>query len=109
MAVDQALVDFVGNHHQVMGARHCRDLLQVLLREHGAGGVVGIADEDSAGARRQARLEVRALYLKVMRDVGADWYADAAGHFHRGRIAYEAGLDDQHLVARVEQSPECEE
>ncbi len=48
--VDQAIVDLVGDDQQVVALRHGGDLQHPLVVQHGAGGVVRVADQDGLGA-----------------------------------------------------------
>ena len=69
---DQAVVDLVRQNKQVLLPRQIDDLLKKLFRIQGAGGVVGVYDDDAFGFRRHLALdvlEIRAPFLLLVADV----------------------------------------
>ena len=74
-AVDQPVVDLVGDDQQVVAFGHSRDFTHVARLQHGAGGVVGIVEQDRPRARRDRRLDLGARDLEQV----STWVAIGTG------------------------------
>ena len=105
-AVDQPIVDFVGNHQQVVSLGHLRDGQQVRLVQDRAGGIVGIAQHQHLGALRDRLLDLRGRDLELVLDPGRDGHRHAAGQCDGGREADKARLRNDDLVPGIQQCVE---
>src|SRR5262249_36591898 len=106
--VDDVLVDLVGDGEQVVAEGQIGDLLQLRRREDLAGGVVGAVEDDGPRARgdrlpQPIRVEGERGRLEGDPD-GLGARDDAA----RAVVLVE-GLEDDHLVARIEEGQERRE
>ena len=86
------------------------DLFKFLACVYGAGGIVGVADEDGLGAVGDALLE---LFGGGQGEAVVDGTGDAhdlgAGGAAEGDVVGICGLGQDYLVARVEGRQECQE
>jgi len=78
-AVDQPVVDLVGDDQQVMPGGDGRDLLQPGAGHHRAGRVVGVADQDGPGAGGDGRFHYRPGDLKILLDAGGNHHRRPPG------------------------------
>ena len=104
VVVEDLVVDLVGHDDQLVLARDLRDGLEHLARVDGAGRVVGVDDDDGAGAVGDLAADV----VEVGRPAGllvADVVHGGAAGEARGRGPQRVvGRRDEHLVAVVEQA-----
>lgn len=117
--VVQAVVDLVGEDEDVVLDAQVADGLEFVTAEDLADGVVRRVDDDHAGARRDLALELGevdgpfARGSRLARAVGGrvQRHVDhlAAGHFDVGDVLVEEGLEDDDLVARLEEAHESRE
>jgi hypothetical protein len=101
-AIDQAIVDLVGNHQQVVPLGHLGQRLQVFPRHDGARGIVRVPDQQDLGARGDERFDRLGPHLKRMLHPGREGNGRAAGEYHFRLIGDEAGRGDDDFVAGVE-------
>ena len=103
VAQQQTVVDFVAEDEQLVLTSHFHQFLQQLRAVDDAGGVVGVDDEDGAGALGDEALDLLGVGLPVVLLVAAVE--------HRGGLCQVGGVGpqgvaggrDQNLVAGVEQ------
>ena len=97
--VDEAPVDLVGQHHQVIGHGDRGDALKVLLREYRASRVVGAVEHEQASARGDQRPQLIEVDAEVVG--GAQWDGDGHGAHEAGHrlIDGEARIRHDHLGA----------
>ena len=99
----KAVVDLVGEDHELVATRDLDDLLQDLARVNGARGVVGVDDDDGLGAARDLGLHVGHVGVPVSLLVAqvVDGVATGQRGARRPQRIVRAG--DEDLVAVIEQ------
>ena len=103
VVVDDLVVDFVGELHQVAVSRPVADVVEDGARIHRAGGIVGVDDDDAAAALGGLGADVVEVRLPVGAFVAAVVDGDAARQPHRGRPKGIVGCGNEHFVAVVQQ------
>ena len=106
--IDKAVIDFIGDHKQVMFFSDLPDLEHHFTRGDRAGGVGWITDKDTLGARRDGFADVIGVNGKIVFDAGGHFDRHAARQNHFGLIRYEAGRGDDDFVAGFEDGNERE-
>ena len=104
--VDQLAVDLVREDDEVVLEDDGRELFEVALLHDGAGGVVGEGDEDRFGAGGDRLRDLIDVELELVLDEALHADGGGAGEGDEGRIAHEARLGDEHLVAGSAHCPE---
>jgi hypothetical protein len=101
----QVLVDLVGDRQQVVLDAQGGDCLELLQAEHGAGRVVRRVDQDGARPGRHGGAQGVDVQRQAARRVlaQADGHARRAGHGHGGGVRVVVRLDQDHLVAGLDQ------
>ena len=104
--VGQVLVDLVGDHPQALGRGPLADLLDLLRRVHGAGGVGRGDEEQDLGALREGRLQlVHGDQVALLR-AGENLHRHAAGQPDGLRVGGPERGRNNDLVARIQQGGE---
>ena len=106
-AIDQALVDLIADHQQVVTLDDRRDSLQVLAVEDRSGRVVRVAEEERLRPRGDGCLDHLGGDLEVGLVARGDRHRDATRQRDAGRIGHEARLVVDDLVARVADRPQA--
>ena len=101
--VGQAVVDFVGEHHDVGLADDVRNGLKLVAVHDGAGRIVRIGENEQLGARRDGGAERLGGQLEAVLDAGRERHGNAAGHLGERRVADEARLGNEHLFAGIDE------
>ena len=101
-AVDQPVVDLIRDDDQVVLLGDAQHLQQRLARGHRAGRVVGIADQDGLGARRDGGFQRFRVDLEIVLHAAGDLHRHAARQDHLRLVGDEARGGDDHFVARVQ-------
>ena len=100
-AVDDVLVNFVGDRQRVMPLAQRGDRFELGAREHLAARVVRRVDHDRLGARAERRLELGAIDRKI-RIAQRHVARRRPGKDHVGPVVLVKRLEDDHLVARID-------
>ena len=102
-AVDQLLVDLVGDHDQVVTDGDVGQALQSLIGLHHAGGVAGGVDDQHAGLVGDEALQLLQVDLEVvlLPQLVAD--GDGAEEVGHVDVVEPHGIGDQDLVAGVQE------
>jgi hypothetical protein len=103
VVVQDAVVDLVGEDHQLVAPREVEHALQQLPRVDGAGGVVGVDDHHCPGPVSDLRGEVVEVRQPVRGLVAEVVHRLAAGERGDGGPEREVGSGDEHFVAVVEE------
>ncbi len=101
--VQDPAVDLVREDHEIPLTGDGRDPLQVVAREHAAGGVGRRVDDDQARARRDQRDQLVHVEPEVVRLADGDRYRGRAHEPGDRRIDRVARIGHDHLVAGVDQ------
>lgn len=101
--VGQAVVDLVGEHHDVGLADDVRNGLKLVAVHDGAGRVVRIGQNEQLGARRDGGAERLGGQLEAVLDAGRKRHGNAAGHLRERRVADKARLGNEHLLAGIDE------
>ena len=103
-AVVQGLVvDFIGEHQQLVFTGDLQQRLQHGLRIHGAGRIIGIDDDQGLGVRCDARAQVGKIRLPVGGFIAQIMHRLSAGQGNRRRPQRVIRRRHQHLIAIIEQ------
>ncbi len=102
-AVDQPVVDLVGDDDEVVLLRHGGNLIEALATHHRARGVVGRSDEEGLRPLGDCLLDVGGQELEAVLGAGGDGHGHRAHQLGRRRVGDEAGFGKDDLVTRVEQ------
>jgi hypothetical protein len=86
----------------VVGEAGGGDAIQLALAEHLAGGVVGRVEHEELGARAERAVELVGIEVPAGRPQ-PHHPRDAARHLDGGHVEIIEGLEDDHLVARIDQ------
>ena len=103
VVVDDLVVDFVGELHQVALSRPVADVVKDASRIHRAGGIVGIDDDDAATALGGLGADIVDVRFPVRAFVAAVVDGDAARQPHRSRPKGIVWRRNEHFVAIVQQ------
>ena len=99
--VGQFGVDLVGDHQDVVLGADARDHLNILFAQGGAGGVVGIIEDDGLGLGRDGRAELRLGDAELVLALRLDGDGHAVREGDQGAVRDVAGLVINDLVAGV--------
>jgi hypothetical protein len=106
VAVDEVLVDLVGDHDDAVLQRPAADRLDLLARVDGTGRVGRRDEHEQLGARRPHRLELFDGDPEAGRLVGRKHHRDAARHRDRLGVGGPERRRQEHLVTLVQQHGE---
>ena len=101
--VGQAVVDLVGEHHDVGLADDVRDRLKLVAVHDRAGRVVRIGKDEQLGARRDGGAQRLGRQLELVLDARRQRHGNAACHLRERRVADKARLGDEHLLAGIDE------
>ena len=102
-AVGQLGIDLVREDHHLGTAQHFRQLFKILLAHDGAGGVVGVGQDQQLGAGGDGRPQLCGCQAELILGPGGDGHGHAAGELGDRLIADKAGFRDDDLVPRLDQ------
>ena len=102
--VEDVLVDLVGDRVGVVPDAQLGDPLELLAREHPAGGVAGRVDDDGAGARRERGRQ--AIEVEGLAGRERDVHRLRAAEDRVRAVVLVERLEDDHLLARIDQRQE---
>ena len=100
--VDQAVVDLVADHQQIVALGDPGQGTDAIGLKHGAGRIVGKADEERLGARRDGRLDRLGVQLPAVVRRAGHVDRDTAGKDDVGHVGDIRGLGHDDLVTRVD-------
>src|SRR6266849_427448 len=100
---DEFVVDFVGEDYEVVLARQVGNLLQHFPGADGAGGIVGIDQDDPAGAGRDLLLQIVEIGLPAVVFVQVISVEADSELRQNGRVERIVGAGRQQVVAGVEE------
>ncbi len=103
VVVEDLVVDFIGEHHQVVLARQFEHAQQHFLGVHGAGGVVRVDDHQGFGVRSDLGLDVGQVREPVGAFIAQVMHRVATRQRHGGGPQRVVGRRHQHFIAIVEQ------
>ena len=104
VAVGEISVYFIGNDDEVMLFCKVRHGQKILFSHNGAGGVVGVANEKRLGLFGDMLFQLCCRDAEGVFLLGRHSHRHAAGQDSASLVGYIAGLRDQHLVSRGEDS-----
>ncbi len=105
-AVDEAVVDLVGDDEEVVPVDDLGDGGHHLAAHHGAGGVRRVADEERLGAGRDALLQVIGVEGEAVLGTRRHLRVRATGEENTREIGDVARIGAQHLVALIDDGGE---
>ena len=104
VAVDEVLVDFVGDDYHVLAAHDVGERLELLAAPYARDGVVRAAQDERAAGRRDEALELLEVHLVAAVSVDERIFDDyASGLAHRPVEGHVDRRLDDYLVARLRQ------
>ncbi|RMM96865.1 hypothetical protein ALQ69_104060, partial [Pseudomonas savastanoi pv. glycinea] len=103
VVIENLVVDFVGEHHQIMLASQLQHAQQYLAGIHCAGRVIGVDDHHGLGVRRDFGLDVFKVWPPVGLLVAQIVHRAATGQGDSSGPQRIVGGRNQHFVAIVEQ------
>ena len=98
-----AVRHLIGKDHEAVAAGHFHNLLQNLLRVEGAGGVIGVDDDDGLGAGRDFGLHVGGVRHPVRLLITDIMHGFAAGEGDAGRPHRVVGHGDKDFIPVVDE------
>ncbi len=100
---DQVLVDFIADDREIVRVTQRRHRLQLRPAQDAPGGVLRCVEDDSARAWRDRLAQQRGVQAPIR---GQQRHVDRhrPGHLDVGHVGVEVRLDDDHLVAGVNQA-----
>ncbi|MCY1363578.1 hypothetical protein D9M69_503460 [compost metagenome] len=98
----QVFVDLVADHVDIAAANQRRQAVEVVTGQQRAAGIVRRVDEDQPGPRGDGVAQALPVDGEV-RQGQRHVHAAAAGQLHRGLVAVVAGVEDDRLVAGMDQ------
>ena len=101
-AVDEPVVNLVGNHGQVVPAREPSESVERVTRQDGAGGIRGIAQQQRLGARRDRGFDGCRVEREPARGASRHRNRCPAGQHDRRGMRRVGGVGDDHFVAGID-------
>ena len=105
-AVDEPLIDLVGDHPDTGIGCPTADGLHSISRIDHSGGIRGRREEQGPGSLGCGRFELAGRYLESGVIVGFDEHRNPAGELNRSRVGHPIRGRDQHLVTGIEEQLE---
>ena len=101
--IGQLGVNFIRQHHDIGAAQHLRDFLELCTGHHAAGRIGGKRQNQELRLRRNRLPQLLRGQRKAVFRFGGDRHDLRLRHLRDRPIADEAGLDNHHLVAGIDQ------
>ena len=102
----QLRIDLIADYKNIFFPHHLGNLLQVFSLHHSAGRIVREGKHQNLGLVRDGVQQFLLCQPELIFFLQVDNHGNSIRQFGAGHIGHVAGLRNQHLVSRVQHSPE---